>query len=527
MDNLFGGFGGQLNLGSIFGEEYAFEDAAPKKEKKVAKPKAEKKEKPKKEVKQKEITLPCKVYGGSFTAQLLPKEGETEVVNEQTFLSRLAEAGFEEVLSSARRLFIPEEGNTVYVVKGLYTTGTDLDMLLDFGENGIVFAFGEEKIAFSKTDFPDVEEDELTLGLLVDKVYDAFPAFKGLKVFYDVEGGVVVPLMEKEVSDKDLLTFPCTINVNGDVVTYSQDDLGGDNIEALKKHISSEWSHPDITVNVSEVNEKYYILLSSRKASSVTAEKKNKGAKTKKKEEKYPTSCIVYLCFNGYHEQLDASKFGGKEKFTKKELIEYFKPKFAVFNSAEKVGNINCFYDEIQNRLSVDCTPGRRGAVGSSSRRYDRGYDFEEREVYISTEDGSDPLEDCILLDSEYKAYLEKPGATCFGKEILSKNLPHCGCKVFASSSAAYIYAEGGGMKQLVEYKSKLKKPDEHVLDAIVTYFKKQLPLEAICQLMYDHRRNEYYLRVPDCVQASTVDVRASCLAYSFTCYPRHRGGSG
>lgn len=517
MDNfgMFGGLGGQMNLGSIFGAEYAFEETpAPKKGKKAAKPKTEKKEKTekaKKQEKQKEITLPCKVYGGSFSAELLPKEGETEVIDEKTLLARLAEAGFEEVLSSARRLFIPEETGVVYVVKGLYTTGTDLDMLLDFGEKGIVFAYGEEKIAFTKEDFPDIEDDELTLGNLIDKAIDAFPTFKGLKVFYDVEGGVVIPLMEKAVSDKDLLEFPCTVNVNGSTLTFAEGELEGNNIEALKKHISGEWSHPDVTIDVCDVNGKYYVLFTSKKASNVTADKKNKGAKTKKKEEKYPSGCMVYLCFNGYYEQLTPNAFGGKEKFTKKDLIEYFKPKFAVFNSAEKVGNINCFYDEMQNRLSVDCTPGRRGATNASSRRYDRSYDFEEREIYTSTDDGHDPLEDCILLESEYKSYLEKPGATCVGKEILSKKLPFYGCKLFANATAAYIYGDGAGGKQLVQYTSKVPRPRKAILDAIVAYFKKQMPVEAICQLMYDHKSGEYYIRVPEesSVQANRVSVLA------------------
>lgn len=509
MDNM-SLFGGQMSLGSIFGAEYAFEETpAPKKEKKAAKPKADKKE-PKKTEKQKEITLPCKVYGGSFTTLLSPKEGESEVVDEKTFLSRLAEAGFEEVLSSARRLFIPEEAGTVYVVKGLYTANTELDTLLDFGENGIVFAYGEEKITFTKEDFPDVEEDELSLALLLDKAFDAFPAYKSLKVFYDVEGGVVIPLLEKVVSDKDLLEFPCTVNVNGDTLTFAEGDFEGDNIEALKKHISGEWAHPDVTIEVCDVGGKYYVLFSSRKASNVTADKKNKGAKTKKKEEKYPSNCVVYLCFNGYHQQLTPECFGGKDKFTKKMLVEYFKPKFAVFNSAEKVGNINCFYDEMQNRLSVDCTPGRRGAHNASSRRYDRGYDFEEREVYVSTEDGDDPLENCIVLESEYTSYLTKPGAVCAGKEILSRNLPFTGCKLFANATAAYIYAEVGEQKQLVEYVSKVPKPKKKLLDGIIAYFKKQMPVEAICQIMFDHRSKEFYIRIPEEVTASVVDVKAS-----------------
>ena len=95
-------------------------------------------------------------------------------------------------------------------------------------------------------------------------------------------------------------------------------------------------------------------------------------------------------------------------------------------------------------------------------------------------------------------------------KEIIAKNLPHTGCKVFANATAAYIYADTGEQKHLVEYVSKVPKPGRQYLQAIIAYFKKQMPVEAMCQLMFDHRSGEFYLRVPDSVTASMVDVSAS-----------------
>ena len=76
MDFMNGGFN---LMGDIFGDDFEMPDPAPKKEKKAAK--KEEKTDSKKTVSKKtakklaKVTLPCKVYGGSFRLEI-PGNGE-------------------------------------------------------------------------------------------------------------------------------------------------------------------------------------------------------------------------------------------------------------------------------------------------------------------------------------------------------------------------------------------------------------------------------------------------------------------
>ena len=509
---------GQMSFGSLFGEEYSILEPTPKKEKETKAKKASDEkgaEKKKKAAKaEKHVTLPCKVYGGSFMTTILPLEGESESITISELAKRLIAGGMDEMASNTKRIYVAEDNASVaYVTTELHAVETGNDTLLSFGENGIIFCYGEQKVTYTKDDFPDVEEDELSLAELAEKAVESFPDFKGCKMLYDVEAGTVVPQFKDALESADKVDFPLIIHVNGEVLTLTEEDVSGNTVGDVIAHVSSEFACPDVeSVLYKNDNGAYFLLLKSSKSVYTSVEKKNKGAKTQKKETKYPSGAIVYLCFNGYHEQLSADKFGGKEKITKQDLIDYFKPKFAVFSSAEKIGGMSCFYDNLQNRLSVDISPGRRGAFGSSSkRRYDKSWDYEEREVYASTPDGSDPMDNIILLPSELEQIMNNPKVSCCNKEIMDKSrMPFAGCKVYANGYGAFFHKKVDGKERLVDFKYKLPKPSKTVLDGMITYFRSQMPNEAIVQLVYDHRARVYYMKLPATSVATRTAVQAS-----------------
>lgn len=507
--NMFG----QMDLGNIFGSEFAMELAAAEESKKKETKKAEKKgkaEKPKekkeKAAKKLHVTLPCTVYGGSFKKQIAPAEGETEIIEDTELLKRLQAVGIDEAISKYRKLFIPEDNSSVAYIVSKVELSTSDDVLLCFGEeeeSSITFAYGEQKAVFTLADFSGKEKDEISMADAKDKILELFPQFKDTDLGYDVEAGVIVPILNTSLSPKSELPLPITINNVGEEVTLGEEEVGGKTVDDAIKYLSAEYSHADIQVSIVQKNNSYFVVLNCSKTNTTASSslKKNKGAKAQKKEEKYPSGAVVFLCFNGYTEQLSADKFGGKEKITKQDLIEYFKPKFAVFSSAEKVAGINCFYDNLQNRLSVDCAPGRRGA-GSAARRYNRSWDYEEREVY-NNESGADPMENAIFSVPELDCILHTP-TTAFNRPVYCKG-EYYGSMVYANKTAAYVYTSTP--RSLLEVSLKIPKIPVVIKQAILSYFRKAMPNEAICKVVYDHGTKIFSVATPISADVDRVSV--------------------
>ena len=504
---------GNYDFGSMFGSEYSItEEQKPKKEKK-------KKETVNKNTKatkstpelQRKIKLPCKVIAGSFSCVI---EGDEEVTLE-ALIDKIKETGFDEIrLADVRAIYCPKEyAGTVYVVSKISIPLGD-DTLLDL-ENDLKFVYGEQKLNFSKEDFSDTEEP--TVLELKEKIYEAFPEFKGMDVFYDISTNLATIMADKQpaLKDGDIISFPLNVNVCGERRMVMEEDLDGTTVKDVVAYLTGEFSHPDVTCMLVGNAECYLLCLHAKGVSVSSAAKTSKNKKAKKKEPKYPSNAIVYIVINGYHEQLKSENFEGKEKITKQDLIDYFKGKFAIFSSAEKTGNMKLYYDELQNRLSITFEPGTRGSA-YGSRRYDRSWDYEEREHYVSTEDGHDPMEDVIFLKEEFNNVLTNPMSVCFNKEILANSiLPYGGCKIFANNVAAYIYRNEKGANHLEKVSYKLPSIPRRVYDAIITYFKGELPNEAIIQVIYDHRHNNFILQRPEHVDATPVSVTSTFPVWS------------
>lgn len=504
---------GENSFSEIFGEEFGFggkEDIASNPPKNADRKKAKRAAKSQKEKREQNLTLPVHVYGMGFEVIVTAKEEEAEnaTITSEELLKRLDELGYSEVLNCHRALFIPEgETSTAYIVSGQNVfSAVAEDTLVDMSDNKeVIFAYGMQKIYFTADMFEGAELDEITVKMLADQVIESMPKFSGATMCYDIESNTIVPLWKGSqiLAAKQTISLPASVSFLEDTVTIAEDEIEEPTtknvLDFLCKRISKKGL--DFKLGKSENEDLFVIMDASATISSSSSVKKNKGATTQKKKEKYMLPLTVYLTMNGHREFLTPDLFGGKEKITGDDITAYYSDKFSIFKSAEKKKGLHFTLDSTANILSVDSTPGRRGA----RQFYNAAYDYEERECYNNKANS-----EALLITSltELNDMLNDPKRLGIGT-ICSKKLPYNGYTVHSTQMAAYLYQETEKTPANVGMFLKVPKVPYGFFNHIVEIFKNALPNEAILRLLYDHRSKTYVIDLPIKMQATRNDVRS------------------
>lgn len=502
------GFG---NFSDLFGEEFAvMEETAPTPKKEATK-KTSGKETKKAEKKAAPIvvTLPITVYAPSFQVQVMPSsdEGEGAQISAEELVKRLIDLGYVELNNLHRDLFVDTETNAAYVVEGAssYTAVAD-DTLLNLDEDKqVTFAYGMEKIEYKLSDFDGKETDEVDLAALKEKLKTHMPKYANIPLGYDVESGIVTPIFEvsKRIADNTEVTLPFTISCLGDDVTVSEEDFPeGEKITAgiVVKHLSKKFICKGLCVSLYRYEDAYFMGFTYTGKAKVSASKdakKNKGQSAKKKAQKFTLPVDIYLTMNGHRETLTSEMFDGKEKITAEDLTAYYSDKYAVFKSAEKVKGLNFTHDEVANILTVDSTPGRRGAA----HFYNAAYDFEEVEHYAKGN------ETPIIINADELANILTNVSVQMRGHIGGSVLPYCGYDFFSNRIATYFFKENIGVNTDVAAQLKIPKIPNEIFCEITDYFKSNLPNEAICRVLYDHKKQSYFVDYPTESTATAVTV--------------------
>ena len=482
-----------FSFDDIFGEELGMELSvlAPKKEEKKEEKTATKKKAEKKEQKKdtSKVALPCKVVAASFSTTV---EGEGEISGTE-LLKKLAEAGYVEVNSNENKLLVPASvKQTAYIVSESYGVITDTETLVDLeNDKKVVFAYGMEKVELDLTCMESTLTDsEVTLGDVAEKITESFPRYKGMDFSYDPESGIIcLHISNKfDLTDKDKLSYPCTVMVSGEEVLKME---GPETVGALLKELTASFAVPNLTVKLAKTGaDNVYVLHFTAVGKTISAtEKANAGAVAKKKEEKFNLPLTVNVIYASYKEELKPENFDGKEKITKTDVIEYFKGKgFALFSNEKMTSKCNCIYDKGLNLLSVEFSAGIRGWVSSDWR-------YEEVEHYA------------VPHISEVNQFVQliSGSSTTEGREIIID----CGdrldlCNLFSNAHQYFVHDE----KELKAAGLKRKIPMP-VLEAVISFFRTYLPMEAICRVVYDTHTHTYYMQKPEQVQANCCTVAA------------------
>lgn len=514
---------GQMDFGELFGDDFDLINAQKSKTSdKVAPEKAKKsKATPKKKGKVVDVPLPVTVYATSFEAVVSPKDNDCEnpVVSSEELMKRLYDMGYTEVANLHKELFIPDDGSTVYIVTGVNeVTAVSQDTLIDLSdEKTVVFAYGMLKAEYSVEDFEGKDPEEIDVDFVKNKILESMPQFKGAKFCYDVESNTIVPMWEKKdkIPDSKKITLPIEVSILGKNMTIDEADVPeGTTAKDIIQYIKERYGHKDLEISLySGENDLFFLEFSSIKKLSGSAAnlKINKGANASKKQEKFDLPCMVYLSMNGHREELTPEKFDGKKKITSADITAYFSSKFSVFKSAEKVKGLNYTMDTIANILTVDSTPGRRG---TGYRFYNAAYDFEEEEHYA----GGCETEIITSID-ELKDILKNTGRTILKGIICKKDCSWHNYSIFSNQIASYLYKEClTDVPYGVNMVLKIPRAPANIYDSIIAYFRSELPNEAICRLLYDHRAHCYFMDKPIQNIATNIDVKPKFAVTPYHC---------
>lgn len=519
-----GMFGGSMS--SIFGEEFSFaveeskkQDEKKKTEKKESgkkKTAAAKEKKEKKKEKTVNVTLPCTVIGGSFKIVIMPEDGmPADVIDTDELIVKLRDAGCDEVITSQRNLYVPEENaNIAFLVPDTvrnHPTADDTVLLIE-ENNPVTFTYGEQKLVLEVKDFELEDDDETTVKDAKKLIAAAFPCFKGTGMVYDVETNVITPVLSTPLDEKVKLELPIVVNHNGEEVTVTEDLIskeGDVTVADIIAALSSSYIRPDLTVSLVKENDSYFITLKSVKGLKGNKGnlKKNAGAETKKKVEKFPSDCTVVISFNQHSEKFSPEMFGGKRKITFDEVKEYFKPKFAMFASEEKQNMISYFFDTTNNELDIFVASGRKGSGAVMRRHYNASYDYEETEHYnyLLGRNPEEPELNDVLTSNHLDQLLYGEATT--SPVYIQCDGPYKHMAIFANHTSSYIYDKMYGRKRLQNFTLKVPKIPLNVQYAVLGYFKKQFPKEAICRVIYDLKTYTYNLDYPVRAVASASQI--------------------
>lgn len=497
MDFMNGGFN---LMGDIFGDDFEMPDPAPKKEKKAAK--KEEKTDSKKTVSKKtakklaKVTLPCKVYGGSFRLEI---PGNGEEVDTARLSELIAEAGYIEVKNSSMSVYVPEDlKSTAYVVTDAASFATGNDIAADFSNNQeIVFACGDERLTMKPEDFEGKDEDEICVKDLGDRISECFPHYKG-EFCYDIASATIVPVRRKAdlIDDKTTIPLPAVFCVSGEEHLLNEESLSGK--EPTAKNIvdllTASFSHKNIHCYLYKMDEgKYGVYMQSVMGDKASGTGK-KSASAKKVEKKYPATAVVYLSFNDYREQLSPEKFDGKEKVTLAQIIDYLKPRFAILGNEEKRKSIKVFsYDEEINQINLVVSEGTRGAASASFN--------------LSAED------DYVESGAEMDSILHRSPVTAFNKLIgcRGKYAPYYMDYVYATRTKAFIYQKAPfGSNNLKAFFLKTPRIPASIREEMYQFFRSEMPNEAICKIAYNYKTGLFYLLKPERMTADAVSVKST-----------------
>lgn len=491
---------GQLSLSELFDEEFDFSEelssaGSEQKPEKKSEKKSEKKKKPEKPVL---VTLPCKVIGANFSEDI-EGEGETTV---EDIAKRLIELGYSEINHKSYSIVVPvEKGSVVYVVQDSSSLSslTEDDILIDLSDGKeLSFAFGQEKVTLVKEDFKDDEvedDDDISLGMVKEKIYTLFPLYKGIPLSYDPDSNMVVFLFDKVKAD--VMDYPCRLRVFGEEKDLEE---GPEKITKLLDEQMAEYKNSNITISLSKTGQEhtFVVFFSSYLGSKAKSSSANK--KVEKKQTKYALPCKFRVCYNDVMQTLTPEMFEGKEKVVQEEIVTYFQKTMGGLFSIEKKRDTVKLYkvtevigEEQVEIVNIMFEPGTRGGFVNPS--------------WQIPDDTVERFARPHLNSAQVLEMMEVEEATVFNAVVDTEIFGWRYCDMFANRTAYYVskwydsqFLMAAGLK---------KKVPKQILKGVISYFKTQLPLEAICRVIYNHVTKEYYLHIPERVEATKVSVKA------------------
>ncbi len=202
---------------------------------------------------------------------------------------------------------------------------------------------------YKAEDFPGLDPDEISLGDVLEKYYEAYPELKGCSL--KTGGGIAVPVLTDSYTLKKDSADTVKIWKEDGVIEYNEGEAS-----LLFEGCTVRKSDSDVLFPVYSAKAKG----SSRVSVSLSDFGLTKGTSSTVKE-KYTLPFTLYLETFGQRREMKPEDFNGKTKVTKDEVIDYLKPKYKAFQSKKR--KFDVVYEKSQDLVSVALISGEKGAA--------------------------------------------------------------------------------------------------------------------------------------------------------------------
>ncbi len=288
------------------------------------------------------VTGPVLCVGSGWTYEY-GEEGKT--YGAKVVAKALFDAGFSELAASGT-LYTCKDNRNILIVKGISLSGNDDSEVIP---KKVVVSTGLVKAEYEASDFDGKDADEVSVRDLTEKFVESYPDFAGCRLKLSRAAGACVPFFTKKAKIENDQAYR---------VWSTQEIVQVKGSELLSLYGSSEY---DVEFFMSDTG----VLFPSYSTKSMTSLSEadlglKKGA-AKKAVEKYPLPARLYIQALGESIEAEPSMFGGKEKVTSGEVVEFLKTRHRVFNQGDR--KFDVIFDDESNTISVAILSGKKGAA--------------------------------------------------------------------------------------------------------------------------------------------------------------------
>lgn len=211
------------------------------------------------------------------------------------------------------------------------------------------------RMELTREDFPDLDEDEISVADLIAKWCSVNPAYEGCGLSYDASYGVATPVLT-QVTEK--VTLPMSVHVYGETIPISKNEFLSDMVSA--KDILSTLNLFSEEAVLCSGDSGYYVAFSAKKPINYKTDSYKTGTQTSNHvQEKYDLPFTIRLATFGIDVPVSSEDFQGKRKVNITEVMDYLKPKYKMFGSSDR--KVDYIYLKDKGILSIASISGKKG----------------------------------------------------------------------------------------------------------------------------------------------------------------------
>ena len=264
-------------------------------------------------------------------------------------VKELVSLGYKEVvlLNNAR---LSKDGRTLTFDTPLSASDDSLQVFFP-----LIISDGLLRMELTREDFPNLDEDEISVADLITKWCSVNPTYEGCGLCYDASYGVATPVMTR-VTEKVIL--PISVHVYGETIPIAENEFLSNTVS--DKDILSSLNLLSEEAVLCSGNGGYFVAFSSKKIIHFNTDSYKIGTQTSSHvQEKYHLPFTIHLANFGVDIPVSSTDFQEKSKVNITEVMDYLKTKYKMFGASDR--KVDHIYLEDKKILSVASISGKKG----------------------------------------------------------------------------------------------------------------------------------------------------------------------